>query len=69
MTELAVDIMEPGHQVSEEELRQIASNVRLKEACQDILVIQGVLAPKADTEMALRVFLPLSQKTISNYNK
>ena len=69
MTELAVDIMEPGHLVSEEELRQIASNARLKEACQDILVIQGVLAPKADTEMALRVLLPLSKKTKSNHNK
>lgn len=66
MTEQAIDIMEPGHQVSEEELRQIASEENLREACQDILVIQGELAPKADTETALRVLLPLSQKTFSN---
>ena len=66
MTEQAIDIMEPGHQVSEEELRQIASEENLREACRDILVIQGELAPKVDTESALRVLLPLSQKTISN---
>jgi fructose-1-phosphate kinase PfkB-like protein len=59
MTEQAIDIMEPGHQVSEEELRQIASEENLREACRDILVIQGELAPKTDTETALQVLLPL----------
>ncbi|MBO4607238.1 MAG: hypothetical protein J5682_05005 [Prevotella sp.] len=60
MTGQAIDIMEPGHQVSEEELLQIASEENLREVCQDILVIQGELAPKADTETAMRMFLPLS---------
>ena len=60
MTEQAIDIMEPGHQVSDEELRQIASDNSLREVCQDILVIQGELAPKPDTETTLRMLFPLS---------
>ena len=60
MTEQAIDIMEPGHLVSDEELQQIATDDSLREACQDILVIQGELALKPDTETALRMLFPLS---------
>jgi ferric-dicitrate binding protein FerR (iron transport regulator) len=53
MTDEVLDIMQPGNVVTDEQLAMIDSNADLREACQDVMMIKGILAEKADAEKAL----------------
>lgn len=53
MTDEVLDIMQPGNVVTDEQLAMIDSNADLREACQDVLMIKGMLAEQGDTERAL----------------
>ena len=55
--EKTIDIMEPGAVLTDEQLAQIQADADLREACQDIMILQGQLAPQPDTEVALEHFI------------
>ena len=53
MTDEVLDIMQPGNVVTDEQLAMIDSNADLREACQDVMMIKGILAEQSDAEKAL----------------
>lgn len=54
MTDEVLNIMQPGNVITDEQLAMVDTNADLREACQDVLMIKGMLAKQADTEKALR---------------
>lgn len=51
-----LEIMQPQAAITDETLVQIAEDTDLREACEDVMMIQGSLAGKPDTEAALQRF-------------
>lgn len=57
MREEALDIFEPGAHISGQQLDSVQSDADLREACSDLMAMQGMLADSHfDTEAALRRF-------------
>ncbi|MBQ3631147.1 MAG: FecR domain-containing protein [Prevotella sp.] len=58
MKEEAIDILEPGAHITGDQLERIDSQADLREACQDIMAMQSLLADHArfDAEAALKRF-------------
>ncbi|MCR5131663.1 MAG: FecR domain-containing protein [Prevotella sp.] len=56
MTDEILNIMQPESPITDEQLAMIDSNADLREACEDVMMLQGMLAEKPDTEAALQRF-------------
>ena len=57
MNEEAIEILEPGAHISSQQLDAIQNDADLREACQDLMTVQSVLADSHfDTEAALKRF-------------
>lgn len=63
--EKTIDIMEPGAVLTDQQLAQIQADADLREACQDIMTLQGQLAPQPDTEVALERFHTRTSSTVN----
>ena len=47
--EEAINIMEPGAEPTDEQLDRIQEDADLREACQDIMIMQGILAEEKES--------------------
>jgi len=56
MTEEILSIMQPESPITDEQLAMIDNNADLRKACEDVMMLQGMLAEKPDTEAALQRF-------------
>ena len=70
MREEALEILEPGAHISGQQLDSIQSDADLREACQDIMLMQGMLADSHfDTEAAIKRFHEAHPTTLSTQHQ
>ena len=52
-TDEVLDIMQPKAPLSDQQLARLEADADLREACQDVMMMRGMLAGQPDTDAAL----------------